>query len=535
MQYQKYFNTRRTSQQERIPGTNQVMNSAGGYAWQIDDWQRLQRFSIIGSEGGTYYIGEGTLTKENAEACLRCLQEDPIRFLNTIVEISESGRAHKNDPALFLLAMACSDLNQDPQAKQLALDSIPRVARIGTHLFTFAGYIEAFRGWGRGLRSAIGNWYLNRDVKNLAHQAVKYQQRGGWSHRDLLRLAHPEPDCDERNALFGWITQKRTDPAFYGENLGIVNAFIQAQKAEGLDDILDAIDGGLPREGIPTEWLKEPRVWQAMLDKGMPIMAMIRNLGNMTKTGAIKPMDKYANMVAEQLRNEEAIKRSRIHPMHILLAMKTYASGEGFRGGGQWHPINTIIDALDDAFYLSFQNVEPTGQRHLLAVDVSSSMSASISGTNISVCEAAAAMAMTIMRSGDQYLAMGFAGEFRELPLTPKQRLDDVLRHTRDQNFGRTDCALPMLWALKNQIPIDVFVVLTDSETWAAGHDHPCHPSQALGAYRQKMGIPAKLVVAGMTSNGFSIADPNDAGMLDLVGFDAALPTLVADFAKGVI
>ena len=46
------------------------------------------------------------------------------------------------------------------------------------------------------------------------------------------------------------------------------------------------------------------------------------------------------------------------------------------------------------------------------------------------------------------------------------------------------------------------------------------------------MGIPAKLVVVGMVSNGFSIADPSDGGMMDVVGFDASAPALIADFAK---
>jgi 60 kDa SS-A/Ro ribonucleoprotein len=36
----------------------------------------------------------------------------------------------------------------------------------------------------------------------------------------------------------------------------------------------------------------------------------------------------------------------------------------------------------------------------------------------------------------------------------------------------------------------------------------------------------------GMTSTGFSIADPNDAGMLDVVGFDAATPAVIGDFAR---
>jgi 60 kDa SS-A/Ro ribonucleoprotein len=35
-----------------------------------------------------------------------------------------------------------------------------------------------------------------------------------------------------------------------------------------------------------------------------------------------------------------------------------------------------------------------------------------------------------------------------------------------------------------------------------------------------------------MVSTGFSIADPSDAGMLDVVGFDTNAPKVISDFAK---
>ena len=83
-----------------------------------------------------------------------------------------------------------------------------------------------------------------------------------------------------------------------------------------------------------------------------------------------------------------------------------------------------------------------------------------------------------------------------------------------------------MLEALKRRWPIDQFVVYTDNETWAG----QVHPAQALRQYRERTGIPARLVVVGMASNGFSIADPSDARMLDMVGFDATTPQVIADF-----
>ena len=164
-------------------------NSAGGFAWAVDDWSRLRRFLILGSEGGSFYTGEWTLTRENAEAVERCIDADGARAVKEIVAVSTEGRAAKNDAAIFALAMAASAA--EDATRRAALDALPEVCRTGTHLFAFARYVEGFRGWGRSLRRAVGRWYAAQAPERLAYQAVKYRQREGTSHRDLLRLAHP--------------------------------------------------------------------------------------------------------------------------------------------------------------------------------------------------------------------------------------------------------------------------------------------------------------------------------------------------------
>ena len=115
-----------------------------------------------------------------------------------------------------------------------------------------------------------------------------------------------------------------------------------------------------------------------------------------------------------------------------------------------------------------------------------------------------------------------------ELDISPRRRLDDVARYMGQQQMGGTDCALPMVYAQQQKLPVDTFVVYTDNETWAGD----IHPHQALERYRQASGINAKLVVVGMTATEFSIADMNDAGMLDVVGFDTATPSVIADFSR---
>src|SRR6185436_5502505 len=122
----KWFNTKKTPQSAPIPGTSQVANSAGGFAFAVDDWTRLDRFLILGSEGGSYYATERTLTRDNAQAVLRCLQLDGRRVVSRIVEISDQGRAPKNDPALFALALAAK--LGDVDTRRAAFAALPRVA-----------------------------------------------------------------------------------------------------------------------------------------------------------------------------------------------------------------------------------------------------------------------------------------------------------------------------------------------------------------------------------------------------------------------
>jgi 60 kDa SS-A/Ro ribonucleoprotein len=262
----------------------------------------------------------------------------------------------------------------------------------------------------------------------------------------------------------------------------------------------------------------------------------------MTAVGLLKPMGEATSYVSERLLSEEAIKNSRIHPLAVLTALLTYNTGgkaprsyygrgPSMKGNLTWTPLQPIVDALDETFYIAFGNVMPTNKRTMLALDVSGSMGWSfIANTVMTARQASAAMAMVTARTEkpNSYVITGFTTNMRVLDISPRQRLDTVVKKISNLPFGGTDCAQPMVWALNQKLAVDAFVVYTDSETWAGRS----HPFQALRKYRNKMGIPAKLIVVGMTSNGFSIADPNDAGMLDVVGFDTAAPNVMADFIR---
>jgi 60 kDa SS-A/Ro ribonucleoprotein len=457
--------------------------------------------------------------------------------------------------ALFALAMAAG--LGDVETRRAALDVLPRVARTGTHLFRFAQLVEGFRGWGRSLRRGIGRWYAEQRVGALAYQAVKYRQREGMTHRDLLRLAHPaasigagNPTLDvsaEQRRLFEWIVRG-------GDTDGlprIVEGFACAQAAKTAAETAQLVrEYGLPREALQSEHLTSPVVWEA-LRHDMPSTALIRNLATMTRIGLLAPGSDATRLVASRLGDTERLRRTRLHPISVLAALRTYEAGHGARGRGEWAPVREIVDALDSAFYAAFAGVEPAGTRLLLALDVSGSMeSGQVAGVpGLSPRDASAALALVTAATEPDWQIVGFyagrggwkVGTRRQwyggedgltpLAISPRQRLTDAVRAVSGLPFGATDCALPMLYARVRKLEIDTFVIYTDSETWWGDVD----PAQALQEYRASSGVDARLVVVGMVASAFSISDPGDPGQLDVVGFDTATPQLIADFARGTL
>jgi 60 kDa SS-A/Ro ribonucleoprotein len=316
-----------------------------------------------------------------------------------------------------------------------------------------------------------------------------------------------------------------------------------AARTASLDETLRLVaDHRLPWEAVRSEHLAAPQLWDTLLDGGLPLTALVRNLARMSACGLLTAGSSAERRVVARLGDGEALRRSRVHPLALLTALVTYARGTGVRGNLHWTPTKAVRAALDGAFYAAFPNVRSTGLRWRLALDVSGSMACGeLSGfPGISPRVGSAAMAMVtaareptmdavaFTAAGGGYGGKWGGGDAGLTDVSMRHRtLDALVAATAALPMGGTDCALPILDAHKRRLAFDVFVVYTDSETWHG----TVHPAEALDRYRQATGIAAKLIVVGMVANPFTIARPGDPGMLDVVGFDTGAPDAMAAFA----
>ena len=548
-----------TTPQTQQADEAQVRNHQGGYSFTVDDLARVKRFLVMGSDAGSYYQTDRELTIENMEFLKKMADSTDdalaVGLVYLIRDVSVRGLAPKVRPALFALAIAANGKNKAGRAA--VKDVFPEVVRTGSHLLTYTQYVDLLGGWSRGKRAAVNRFY-EQDADTLAYQLIKYRNRDGWTQRDVLRVAHTELNGQlDKGALFEWVT-KGMDGEVDTEVLPeLVWDFevVQGLQVGDVQSVLNLIEGGSPLswEMLPDWALTYKEVWVALLDHNrVPMTALIRNLGRLTKLGVINGVFSEGRtfQIVERLTDAIAIKKSRIHPLSILIAAMTYKKGE-MRSGGSYSPSANILDALDTAFYLAFENVAPAGKRTLVALDISASMDKHTDPSgNLTARQVGTAMALVIKVSEPWSEVYGFSavnyrrdfmgnqtslGENAFVPLNigAKERLDAVTERISALPMGGTDCSLPMREALNNKWEVDTFVIITDNESSAG----PEHAHQALERYRKSKPSrkDAKMIVVSVTATNLSVADPKDLiGQLDICGFGSDVPQLVSAFSAGI-
>ncbi|KNE71960.1 hypothetical protein AMAG_16383 [Allomyces macrogynus ATCC 38327] len=464
----------------------------------------------------------------------------------------------------------------EPTASTAIVAAAKKTVKASTHHAPRTG-----KNWGKGQRRAIAKWYNQpRGALALARLITKYKNRSGWTHKDLLRCAHVKPASPALSLVFkyatnGWTTELETALAEMVDvdpDCGkIKNYFgVQARLSQLDRDYTDLVasakaahskDSGnrfvapvvpaameaevvqairtfrLEREHMPTAFLNSAAVWAA-LTENLGLTALLRNLSKLSALGLLDD-DKQENkaridMIVMQVTSVDVLKRARMHPFNVLTTLLTYQSGRGARGSLSWPVNRRIVNALEQAYYLSFKAVVPTGKRYLVAIDVSGSMGWSnvMNSAVMTSRDAAAALAMTLVRTEPLCDVVAFTTTLTPFPLSKDDTLSDVQQRGDDMPFGGTDCAQPMVYAMRERKSYDAFVVLTDSETWYGS----IHPAKALRQYRAapEFGVAdAKLAVIAFEASNRSIADPKDPGMMDMVGFDSSGPEVLRSFVMG--
>ncbi|MDJ0737151.1 MAG: TROVE domain-containing protein [Nostocaceae cyanobacterium] len=521
-----------TPQSQPIPGreAEMIQGRSGGWMFDAGIWQMLRRCLLIGTAKSTYYAGKQELTEDFVATIKEAIAQNPARVGEEIVYASD-GRAINNSAPI--LALVLLSMGETPEAKKAFMEIFPQVVRTGSHFYEWLNYTKSMRGFGKVVREAGKGWLSREDVKGLAYQLLKYQQRLGFSNRDALRLFHVKPPTQDHDFLYHWVVKGWEELPTEIPCDALTQIWWYEWLKRNPEQTHEAIlKGRLTHEMTAPVGKMDKQAWQLLFQE-MPIGAMLRNLGSLTELGVLRA-DESANILRVEavLTNKERLRKGRIHPIDVLKALKTYKSGGQLgRSKKTWNPVSRIVDILEKALELSFDVVEPTGKVFMHAVDVSGSMSYyTVSSVGLTCCEIATTMALVTAKAEKNYMIRGFATDFRDLGITAKDSFSSALQKASNQNFGGTDASVAYDWMIKNRFKADVICFWTDSESWANNYQHP---SQALAKYRQKVNPNAKAVYVTLAPYRITLVDPNDPLSWDMGGFDPSTPRIIQMLATG--
>jgi 60 kDa SS-A/Ro ribonucleoprotein len=509
----------------------EVLNKHGGYVFQVTPLEQLRRFLILGAEvGGTCFFGERELVAKNVRLVFDICKTEPDAAINEIVTVATSGRAAKMAPTIVALAIAASV----PQTAKLALGAVPRVLKTGTMFLEWVSAVDTIRGWGPALRTAVGEWYFSQGISGATYQTLKYRDRGGWTHRDVLRKAHPRTlPGGEFSILFDYLTHGNTSLMGNGDVWRQIHAFESLKAGVSVQEAVNLIhDNRLTHEMVPSEYQRHPEVMEALLAH-MPIGATVRQLGRYGAKGLLDG-GSMVRVVLERLSNEGQVRASRIHPVALLSALRVYGQGHGERGSLSWEQNRSILSQLEKTFYMAFDNVEPIGKEVVVGIDTSGSMSGGVVAgvPGLVPRDVAAVMAMVIGRreTNAHFVAFNGGNQYNVLNFNANMTLAQAVREAERGSGGSTDVGLPVKAALwRNWSSVAGFIAITDNETWSGAGKVP----EMVREYRSKFVRDARFISVATVASETTVCDPYDKYMMDIVGFDTAAPVLINDFISG--
>jgi len=527
-------NRKETPQNKPIPGRESEMkkNLAGGYSFKASDWTALRRWLLVGSMSGAYYQGKEEMTEANIKVLNRCIKANASKVGEEIIDASKKGTSvHTPIFALVVLSMG------DASSKNVFRDIFNSVIRTASHLYEFTSYVKDMRGFGSVIHKAVNGWLDAKEAKELEYQLLKYQNRNGWTHADILRKFKPKTEDVNKNSVYKWAVGKGFN-IVEANGLNRIAGYEILKSASTSEDavILMINDLKLTHEMIPANIKRTTGIWEALFHN-MPVGATIRNLGNLTEKGIFKNV---ANLdLLEKKLSKENLAKAYIHPINFASALLVYQSG-GHLGRSKltWNTVPRILDIMNQGIQDCFEVLEPTGKQFFYALDVSGSMTGNMVGNMwLAPYQVAGILALASVKSEKNYFVGGFDTRFKVLQRITKNcsysEIVDWGSGVWPGNFGGTNASVAYDYAIKNDIFADVFVFVTDSESWT-GHRHP---SQALKEYRSKINPNAKSIYITLVpySDRVSLVDPKDPRSYDVASFTSQTPKMIQMVANDEI
>src|SRR5215212_3672982 len=368
-------------------------NEHGAPAYALTPKQALAQYAATGCLTQTFYAGA---EEQLAVVLALCEKVEPEFVAKTAVYARERGLM-KDMPALMLAVLASKDV-------QLLAKVFPRVVDNGKMLRNFVQIVRSGVAGRKSLGSApkrlVREWLEARDASAVFRASVGRSP----SLADVVKMVHPRPRDEERDALYGYLLGR----GFRAESLPAVVREFEAFKAGDRSFVPDVPFQMLTALDLGTaEWVA--------IARRAPWQMTRMNLNTFARHGVFE-VEGMAQLIAERLRDAEAVRRARVFPYQLMAAFVSVDK----RVPG------VVREALQDAMEIAISNVPKINGKVYALPDVSGSMHSPATGhrkgatSKVRCIDVAALVAAAIVRRNPQAEVIPFSDDVVQVSLNSR-------------------------------------------------------------------------------------------------------------------
>lgn len=489
-----------------------TVNEAGGLAYKLSPKQALAQYAATGCFNQTFYADAG----DQLDKVLALANEvEPEFVAKTAVFARESGYM-KDMPALLLAVLSTRD-------KELFEGVFPRVADNGKMLRNFVQIMRSGvvgrKSLGSLPKRMVRQWFEKRGTEQIFKQSVGQSP----SIADILKMVHPKPSDDEREALFGYFIGRDIDADKLPEIVKKFERFKAGDSAE-VPNVPFQMLTALPLS--KNDW--------AEIARNAPWQMTRMNLNTFQRHGVFAD-EAMVKIVADRLRDREAVKRARVFPFQLLSAYKAAEANKGVP--------REITEALQDAMELATENVPKIEGKVWIFPDISGSMHSPATGyrkgstSTVRCIDVAALFAAAILRTNPSAEVMPFESDFVEVTLNPRDSIMTNAQKLASLPCGGTNCSAPLRELNRRKEKGDVVIYVSDNESWMDSPHYGHWGGSATETMKQwnafkSRNTDAKLVCIDIQPYAHTQAQER-RDILNVGGFSDQVFTLVSEFAAG--
>ena len=486
-----------------------TINEAGGTAYKFSPKHALAQYAATGCFSQTFYADAG----EQLEKILELTKELDAEFVaKTAIYAREKGFM-KDMPALLVAVLSTKD-------KALFEKTFPRVIDNGKMLRNF---VQIMRSGAVGRKSLgslpkrlVREWFETRKAEQIFKQSVGQSP----SFADVLKMVHPKPKDVEKEALYGYFIGREID----ADKLPEIVKQLEKFKSGGVSEVPNVPFQMLTALPISTkEWTQIARnaAWQ-----------MTRmNLNTFQRHGVFRNAE-MVEIIADRLRDREAIKRAKVFPYQLLMAYKMAESNKEIP--------RQITEALQDAMEIATENVPKIAGKIYVCPDVSGSMSSAVTGyrkgatTDMRCIDVAGLIASAVLRKNPTAEILPFENNVVNVAPNPRDSVMTNAQKLASIGGGGTNCSAPLQQLNRAKSQGDLVIYVSDNESWIDSNRAWNSGTETLNQWNEfkSRNAQAKLVLLDIQPNAHTQANER-ADILNVGGFSDQVFNLITEFAGG--